>query len=46
MVIDGYTHPIDANGTNLERRKMNEKQKKDYKNHHRSRTILLNVISY
>lgn len=46
MVIDGYTHHIDANGTKLKRSKMNEHQKKDHKNHHKSRTILLNVISY
>ena len=46
MVIDGYPHPTDVNGTKIERSKVNEHQKKDHKNHHRSRTILMNVISY
>lgn len=46
MIIDGYTHHIDANSTKLEIRKMNEHKKKDHKNYHRSETILLNAISY
>lgn len=46
MVINGYTHPTDANGTKLEIIIMNEQQKKDHKNHHISKTILLNVIYY
>lgn len=46
MVMDGCTHPMDSNGINLERNKMDEQQKKNNKNHHRSRKILLNVISY
>lgn len=45
-VIDGYTHHIDEDGTKLEISKMDKQQKKDHKNHHRSKTILLNVISY
>ena len=46
MVIDVYTHPLDTNGTKLEISKMGDQQKKDNINHHRSRTILLNAISY
>lgn len=46
MVLDGYTRPIDTNVTNLRRSKMNEHQNKDYKNHRRSRNILMNCISY
>lgn len=46
MVIDGYTHSIDENGTKLKSIKMNKQQKKDDKNYHRSKTILLNDISY
>lgn len=46
MVIYGYTHIINENGTKPERSKMNELQKKDHKNHHRSKTILLDAISY
>lgn len=43
MVMNGYTHPVDSNGVKLERNKMDEQQNK---NHHKSKTILLNVISY
>lgn len=46
VVIDNYTHSLDTNGAKLERSKMNDQQNKDNKNHHKSRTILLNVISY
>lgn len=46
MVIDGYTHPLDTNGAKLERRRMNDQQKNDNKNHRRSRIIQLNSISY
>ena len=46
MVLDGYTYPIDANDTKIERIKMNYHKKKDHKNNHRSITILLNSISY
>lgn len=46
MVVDGYTHPINSNGVKPGISKINEHQKKDNKNHHRSRTILLNSISY
>lgn len=42
----GITHPIDTYDTKLERSKMNKQQNKDHNNHHRSRIILRNVISY
>ncbi|XP_050902009.1 uncharacterized protein LOC127109476 [Lathyrus oleraceus] len=45
-VMNGYTHVVDSNSLKLERDKIDEQQKKDNKNHHRSRIILLNVISY
>lgn len=46
MVVEGYTHHVDGSGIKVERRMMTNKQKKDYKNHHKTRTILLNSISY
>lgn len=46
MVVDGYTHLVDVSGNKVERRVMKDQQKKDYKNHHKERAILLNVISY
>lgn len=48
MVIDGYTRPLNANSVKLERSVASDQQKKkkDKQNHHRSKTILLNVISY
>lgn len=46
MVLDGYTHHVDSNGVGLEKSKMNEHQKRDNKNNHKSRTILVNTISY
>ena len=46
MVVDGYTHPVDAAGKKIARSSMSDQQKKDYKNHHKARTILLNAISY
>lgn len=46
LVLDGYTHPTNDAGKKIERKKMNEQQKKDLKNHHKARTILLNAISH
>ncbi|XP_050916179.1 uncharacterized protein LOC127131293 [Lathyrus oleraceus] len=46
MVTNYYIHPIDESGNKVERRVRIDQQKKDYKNHHKARTILLNVISY
>lgn len=44
MVIEGCTHPTNFDGAKIERSKINEQQKKDNKNNHRSRTILLYTI--
>lgn len=41
IVVDGYIHPVDASGNKVERRVMMEQQKKDYKNHHKARTIFV-----
>lgn len=38
MAIDVYVHPIDVSGNKVERRVMADKQKKDYKNHHKAKT--------
>lgn len=46
MVVNGYIHRVDASGNKVETRVMIDQQKKDYKNHHKARTILLNAISY
>ena len=46
LVVAGYSHPVDSMGKMIARSDFSEAQKKTYKNHHRARTILLNVISY
>ena len=46
MVVDGYNHRVDAAGKKIARSTMSDQQKKDYKNHHKVITILLNAISY
>src|ERR1044072_8040073 len=46
MVTDGYTHPTDTSGQKIERMKMSDQQKKEFKNHHKAGTILLSDISY
>ena len=46
MVVDGYEPPVDDISNNIERRMTNEQKKKDYKNLHKARTIMLNAISY
>lgn len=45
LVIDGYVHPTDNKGKNIERRMMNEEQKIEFKNHHIARTFMLDAIS-
>lgn len=45
-MIDGYKYPIDPTRNKLARSLMTDQQKKDYKTRHKSRTILLNAISY
>jgi hypothetical protein len=39
-------HPVNIKGYILARNVMSDQQKKDFKNHHKAITILLNVISY
>lgn len=46
MAVDGYVHLIDESDNKMEIRVMIDQQKKDYKNHHKVKTILLNSISY
>ena len=46
FVVDGYVHAVNAEGNNIARSDMTDQQKKDFKNHHKARTILPNVISY
>src|SRR4051812_32493159 len=46
LVLDGYTHPVNGRGVKITRQAMSDDQKKEFKNHHKSRTILLNVISH
>ena len=46
MVTDGYTHPVNASGQKIDRKTMSDQQKRDFKNHHKARTILLSAISY
>src|ERR1051325_5397661 len=46
MVTDGYIHPVDASGQKIERKKMSYQQKKEFKIHHKAKTILLSALSY
>jgi hypothetical protein len=46
LVVDGYGHLVNVEGNILARSAMFDQQKKDFKNHHKAKTILLNVISY
>lgn len=46
LVVDGYIHPVNDEGNTLARSAMCDQHKKDFKNHHKAITILLNVISY
>src|SRR3954468_4193870 len=46
LLVDGYKHPVNASGVNMSRQEMSDDQKKQFKNHHKSRTILLNAISH
>ena len=46
LVVDGYSHPVDSEGKKVERNSMTEGQKKEFKNHHKARIILLNAISH
>jgi hypothetical protein len=46
LVVDGFVHPVNAERNIIARSVMTNQQKKDFKNHHKSITILLNDISY
>src|SRR3954466_10465127 len=46
LLVDGYKHPVKANGVELTRQEMSDDQKKQFKNHHKYRTVLLNAISH
>src|SRR3954468_4186547 len=46
LLVDGYKHPLKASGVKLTRQEMGDDQNKQFKNHHKSRTVLLNAISH
>lgn len=46
LIVDGYVHPINDEGKKVERKSMTDVQKKEFRNHHKERTILLDAISY
>src|SRR3954469_6538239 len=46
LLVDGYRHPVIARGVKMSRQEMSDDQKKQFKNHHKLRTILLNAISH
>src|SRR4051812_26813150 len=46
LLMDGYKHPVKATGVRLTRQGMNDDQKKQFKNHQKCRTVLLNAISH
>ena len=46
MVTNGYMYLVNANGQKIDRKALSDQQKRDFKNHHKARTILLSAISY
>ena len=46
MVTDGYTHLVDGHGQKIDRKRMYDQQKCDFRNHNKAKTILLSAISY
>ena len=46
VVTDGYIHPVDESGQKIDRKRMKNHQKKDSRNHHKAKMILLSAISY
>src|SRR3954464_4834241 len=46
LVLDGYRHTVNDRGVRITRQAMSDEQKKEFKNHNKSRTILLNAISH
>ena len=45
IVLDGYTHLVDDEGKKIDRKDMDAQQRREFKNHHRARNIMLNAIS-
>src|SRR3954466_15417276 len=43
LLLDGYKHPIKANGVKLTRKEMTGEQRKEFKDYHKCRTVLLNA---
>ena len=39
-------HPVDESGRKIDRKRMPDKQKRDFRNHHKAIMILMSVISY
>ena len=46
VVTDGYIYPFDESGEKIDRKRMIDHQKQDFRNHHKAITILLSSISY
>ena len=46
VMLNGYTHPTNEEGSKIARKDMNKLQLKDFQNHHKARTILLDAIPY
>src|SRR3954470_24475406 len=46
LLVDGYKHHVKACGVKLPRQEISDDQKKQFKNHHKCRTILRNSISH
>ena len=46
MVTDGYIYPSDENSQKIDRKKMTFHQMREFRNHHKARTIILSAISY
>lgn len=46
VMLNGYTHPTNEEGSKIARKDMNKLQLKDFQNHHIARTILLGIIPY
>src|SRR3954470_13580309 len=46
LLMDCYKYLVKASGVKLTRQEMDDDQKKLFKNHHKCRTVLLNVISH
>ena len=45
VVTDGYMHPVYESGQKIDRKRMTDHQRQDFRNHHKAITILLSAIS-